>query len=241
MLQRLFLKSAFLSEMSCFHKRMNLFSFKNNSNLLRRRWLNTQAERDHLRFLQERHLLKQAEQRKNILSISLYAASVILLVGSFGYGMSPLYKIFCQKTGMGGIIDDQHPALEPEKMVPVKVDAKIKVQFAAHSMNKLPWTFEPLQEFVMVKPGETALAFFKATNPTSRDIKGVATYNIIPAQASPYFVKIQCFCFEEQKLYAGESIDMPVFFYIDPDILLDSTCVGIKDILLAYSFHTSDV
>lgn len=207
----------------------------------RRAFSNAPSEFEQVRYYRERFVKKQAELRKKKLSIALYAGSVIVLVASFGYGMSPLYKIFCQKTGMGGYVAEQHPTLDPSKMIPVRIKSKIKVQFVAHSMNKLPWTFEPLQEFVVVKPGETALAFFKATNPTTHDIKGVATYNIVPAQAAPYFVKIQCFCFEEQKLYAGESIDMPVFFYIDPDILLDSTCVGLEDILLAYTFYTSEL
>ena len=85
-------------------------------------------------------------------------------------------------------------------------------------------------------PGETALAFFTATNPTDRPIVGVSTYNVIPYDAAPYFNKIQCFCFEEQRLEPNETVDMPVFFYIDPEITRDHRCRGMKKIILGYTF-----
>lgn len=89
-----------------------------------------------------------------------------------------------------------------------------------------------------VLPGETALAFYTATNKSSSDIIGVATYSVTPGQAAPYFSKIQCFCFEEQKLNAGESVDMPVFFFIDPDFATDPNMRGIDTITLAYTFFS---
>ncbi len=96
--------------------------------------------------------------------------------------------------------------------------------------------FVPQQREVRVLPGETALAFYTATNKSDRDIIGVATYSVTPAQVAPYFSKIQCFCFEEQRLTAGESVDMPVFFYLDPDLLDDLNMRGVETVTLSYTF-----
>lgn len=87
-----------------------------------------------------------------------------------------------------------------------------------------------------IKPGETALAFYTATNHGKEDIIGVATYSVTPANVAPYFSKIQCFCFEEQRLAAGESVDMPVFFYIDPDFVDDMSTRRIETVTLHYTF-----
>jgi len=91
---------------------------------------------------------------------------------------------------------------------------------------------------VRVLPGETALAFYTATNNSDADIIGVATYSVSPGQVAPYFSKIQCFCFEEQRLNAGETVDMPVFFYIDPDFVDDPNMKGIETITLNYTFFS---
>ena len=87
-------------------------------------------------------------------------------------------------------------------------------------------------------PGETALAFYTATNNSDEDIIGVATYSVTPGQVAPYFSKIQCFCFEEQRLNAGETVDMPVFFYIDPDFVNDPNMRGIEQVTLSYTFFS---
>jgi cytochrome c oxidase assembly protein subunit 11 len=89
-----------------------------------------------------------------------------------------------------------------------------------------------------VYPGETALAFYTATNKSTHDIIGVATYSVTPAQVAPYFGKIQCFCFDEQRLAAGETVDMPVFFYIDKDVLKDVNMRGIDSVVLNYTFFS---
>jgi len=87
-----------------------------------------------------------------------------------------------------------------------------------------------------VLPGETALAFYTATNKSDQDIIGVAMYSVTPGQVAPYFNKIQCFCFEEQRLNAGETVDMPVFFYIDPEFVGDPSMKGIGEVTLSYTF-----
>ena len=102
----------------------------------------------------------------------------------------------------------------------------------------LPWKFTPQQREVRVLPGETALAFYTATNKSDQDIIGVATYSVTPAQVAPYFSKIQCFCFEEQRLNAGETVDMPVFFYLDPDLLNDLNMRGVETVTLSYTFFS---
>ena len=103
----------------------------------------------------------------------------------------------------------------------------------------MPWKFTPQQREVRVLPGETALAFYTATNKSAEDIIGVATYSVTPAQVAPYFSKIQCFCFEEQRLNAGETVDMPVFFFIDPDFVNDPTMKKIDTITLSYTFFST--
>lgn len=110
--------------------------------------------------------------------------------------------------------------------------------FSASVSDVLPWKFVPQQREVRVLPGETALAFYTATNTSDRDIIGVATYSVTPAQVAPYFSKIQCFCFEEQRLNAGETVDMPVFFYLDPDYLHDLNMRGVETVTLSYTFFS---
>ncbi|TLS24499.1 hypothetical protein PpBr36_08014 [Pyricularia pennisetigena] len=125
-----------------------------------------------------------------------------------------------------------------ERLKPVTSAKRIKVTFNACVSDVLPWKFVPQQREVRVLPGETALAFYKATNNSDQDIIGVATYSVTPAQVAPYFSKIQCFCFEEQRLNAGETVDMPVFFYLDPDLLHDLNMRGIETVTLNYTFFS---
>lgn len=110
--------------------------------------------------------------------------------------------------------------------------------FNSSVSDVLPWKFTPQQREVSVLPGETALAFYTATNTSDQDIIGVATYSVTPAQVAPYFSKIQCFCFEEQRLAAGETVDMPVFFYLDPDMLKDFNMRNVKTVTLNYTFFS---
>jgi cytochrome c oxidase assembly protein subunit 11 len=112
----------------------------------------------------------------------------------------------------------------------------LTVSFESTIPDTMPWTFTPTQSNVKIIPGETALAFYTAKNNSDKAIVGVATYNVIPSKAALYFNKIQCFCFEEQRLEPGEEVDMPVFFFIDPEILDDPALSNINNILLSYTF-----
>jgi cytochrome c oxidase assembly protein Cox11 len=172
-----------------------------------------------------------------------YTLSVILGTVAFSYGSVPMYKMICQTTGWGGqpVRAPGHGGSGTEddlasRLRPVEGAKRIKVTFNASVSDVLPWKFVPQQREVRVLPGETALAFYTATNKSDQDIIGVATYSVTPGQVAPYFSKIQCFCFEEQRLNAGETVDMPVFFYLDPDMLNDINMKGIETVTLSYTF-----
>jgi len=161
--------------------------------------------------------------------------SVALATLGAAYASVPLYKVFCQATGFGGTTQ-RVEAHTVRDMSPAEEGRVLKITFTADVNDTLEWKFKPQQNSVKVIPGETALAFYKATNPSKSAITGVATYNVFPPKAGLYFNKIQCFCFEEQRLRAGEEIDMPVFFFIDKDILEDSAMDHVNNITLSYTF-----
>jgi cytochrome c oxidase assembly protein subunit 11 len=150
----------------------------------------------------------------------------------------------CQTTGWGGqpIKAPGHGGPEggdpSARLQPVTSAKRIRITFNGSVSDVLPWKFIPQQREVRVLPGETALAFYTATNKSDQDIIGVATYSVTPGQVAPYFSKIQCFCFEEQRLNAGETVDMPVFFYIDPDFVNDPNMRGIEQVTLSYTFFS---
>jgi len=149
----------------------------------------------------------------------------------------------CQTTGWGGqpIKSPGHFAGDADpstRLKPLTTASRIRITFNGSVSDVLPWKFTPQQREVRVLPGETALAFYTATNKSKDDIIGIATYSVSPAQLAPYFSKIQCFCFEEQRLRAGESVDMPVFFYIDPEVVRDLNCKGIETVTLSYTFFS---
>lgn len=147
----------------------------------------------------------------------------------------------CQQTGWGGQPVLTHRGAENDtasRLNPVSDSRRLRITFNGSVSDVLPWKFTPQQREVRVLPGETALAFYTATNKGPADIIGVATYSVTPGQVAPYFSKIQCFCFEEQKLNAGESVDMPVFFFIDPDFASDPAMKGIDTITLSYTFFS---
>ncbi|GIL65635.1 hypothetical protein Vafri_19217 [Volvox africanus] len=114
---------------------------------------------------------------------------------------------------------------------------EIRVWFNADVSERMPWDFRPTQEYVRVRPGQSTLVFFTAHNKSDKPVTGYSLYNVTPDKAAFYFNKIQCFCFEEQRLRGGETIDMPVFFYIDPEFATDWNCRNIDDITLSYMFH----
>ncbi|KAK1560262.1 hypothetical protein Q3G72_024249 [Acer saccharum] len=177
-------------------------------------------------------------QQKSQKMLWYLTALVFAMVGST-YAAVPLYRRFCQATGYGGTV--QRRETVEEKIARHAKDGtvasrEIVVQFNADVADGMQWKFVPTQREVRVKPGESALAFYTAENQSQTPITGVSTYNVTPMKAAVYFNKIQCFCFEEQRLLPGEQIDMPVFFYIDPEFETDPRMDGINNLILSYTF-----
>jgi cytochrome c oxidase assembly protein subunit 11 len=166
----------------------------------------------------------------------MYTSAVIVLGVGATYAAVPLYRMFCAATGFAGTPNVGTGKFEPERLVPAENARRIKIHFNADRSEQLPWRFTPLQKFVSVLPGESSLAFYTAKNVSDKDIIGIATYNVTPDRVSPYFSKVECFCFEEQKLLAGEEVDMPLLFFIDKDILDDPSCRNIDNVVLSYTF-----
>ncbi len=154
-----------------------------------------------------------------------------LMVG-VAYAAVPLYQLFCQVTGYGGttqIADQNNTA------IPV-LDREIKVFFTSSTHRDMPWEFKPVQASQTLKIGEQGLAFYEAYNPTDQVIKGTASFNVTPHKAGSYFMKIDCFCFTEQILQPGERVQMPVTYYIDPEIVEDDGLNDVTDMSLSYTF-----
>jgi cytochrome c oxidase assembly protein subunit 11 len=146
----------------------------------------------------------------------------------FGFALWPLYNVFCEVTGLGGraiqISENNDQAVASDRVISIRFDASIN--------SSLPWEFEAKEKVSEFNLGVPSTAYYVATNPGDDSITGMATYNVAPAEASLYFVKTECFCFTEQTLAAKESREMPVYFYIKPDLP-----EHIKDITLSYTFY----
>ncbi len=173
---------------------------------------------------------------------------LMLLVGGMAglaYASVPLYQLFCQVTGYGGT---------PQRVDSGQVDSggadsgradhilerRMNIRFDASTHRDLPWIFEPVQRQIDIPVGESGLAFYRAKNTSDRPVRGVATFNVTPLKTGPYFVKVDCFCFTEQTLLPGQTVDMPVTFYIDPAIDDDNTLDEVQTITLSYTFFRGD-
>lgn len=148
----------------------------------------------------------------------------------------PLYRLFCQVTGYGGTPQTGDSVKLAEKTS----DRTITIRFDANANPKLPWKFRPVQKEMTVRLGEQALAFYEAENISDVRTSGQATYNVTPFKAGPYFNKIDCFCFDEQPLAPGQTVSMPVQFFVDPEIFDDPTTREVKTITLSYTFFKMD-
>ena len=155
---------------------------------------------------------------------------ILVAVGMFGFGFAlwPLYNIFCEVTGLGG----RAIQVSENNAGAVASDRKVKIRFDASVNSSLPWHVQAKEKVSEYNLGVPSKALYLTMNPDKEAITGQATYNVTPAEASLYFVKTECFCFTEQILQANESKEMPVFFYIKPDLP-----EHIKDITLSYTFY----
>ncbi len=157
--------------------------------------------------------------------------AALAVMGSVTAASPTLYKIFCQVTGYGGTTQR---AAAPSTHV---LDRIVNVRFDANVSPNLAWKFEPVEPTMDVKIGETALAFFRATNTSDKPLKGTAAFNVAPEVMGIYFNKIECFCFTEQTLQPGQSVDMPVTFFVDPKMMDDRDTRHLQNITLSYVFY----
>lgn len=173
-----------------------------------------------------------AQNRKNItlaINLLMLVAGMVMLA----YASVPLYKLFCQQTGFGGtpMIAKQFPSENEVR------DRIVHVRFDTNIDSSLGWEFKSGQKQVTVKAGENGLAYFTATNTSDKPEYGMATYNVTPEKAAPYFNKVQCFCFEKQLIKPGQAVQFPVSFFIDPAFADDKFMDDVDTITLSYTFY----
>jgi cytochrome c oxidase assembly protein subunit 11 len=171
-----------------------------------------------------------AKARINVLIAGACGLFVAAMVGA-AYAAVPLYNWFCRTTGFAGT-----PQLATAAPAHV-VDRKLKIRFDANVAGGLPWQFEPEQNSIDVKIGEVVSVNYQVVNQSARDTVGIASYNVSPPTAGAYFSKINCFCFNEQRLRAGEKRDMTVVFFVDPEIVKDSEQDDLDSITLSYTMY----
>jgi cytochrome c oxidase assembly protein subunit 11 len=174
--------------------------------------------------------MSTARDRANTRVALTFAGLAVGMVG-LAFASVPLYRMFCQVTGYGGTTQRAEHAPEQvgQRVVTVRFNADV-------AGTNLPWTFAPVQHEVKVHVGEEKLIFYRAVNRGTTPVTGTATFNVTPAKAGIYFQKIQCFCFSEQTLAAGESVEMPVSFFVDPEIAKDPNTRDVQSITLSYTF-----
>ena len=165
--------------------------------------------------------------------------ALIALGGAFAmlgltYASVPLYSLFCKATGYNGTPKRAEAA--PAK----STDETVAIRFDANTAASLGWNFRPEQAAMTVKLGAQNMAHYRATNLTDRTLTGSAVFNVTPDTAGAYFNKIQCFCLTEQTLMPGESVDLPVVFFVDPAIAEDPNAKAIGEITLSYTFYPVD-
>jgi cytochrome c oxidase assembly protein subunit 11 len=173
---------------------------------------------------------KRPDPRRTVIPLVL----VIVGMGGMAWAAVPLYDWFCRVTGFGGTTQLGAGA---ERVL----DRTVTVRFDASLERGMPWIFKPVEPSMEVRVGETALAFYEAHNPTDRPVAGSATYNVAPFSLGGYFTKIDCFCFTEQVLEPGERVEMPVTFYIDPEMVEDAETEGVSHITLSYTFFETEL
>ncbi|CUH64195.1 Cytochrome c oxidase assembly protein CtaG [Thalassovita gelatinovora] len=160
---------------------------------------------------------------------------VVLTMGALAWASVPFYNWFCRVTGFGGTTNVADAGSD------TILDQTITIRFDASKDRDMPWEFKPVQREMTLRIGETGLAFFEAYNPTDHAVAGQASYNVAPYSAGGYFDKIDCFCFTEQVLQPGERVNMPVSFFVDPEIVNDREAKFVHQITLSYTFYEIDL
>lgn len=163
---------------------------------------------------------------------------VMFMIG-LSFASVPLYDLFCRVTGYGGTTQraDSETLEQTAQSIPKEISTrKFTIRFDTNVATDLNWEFLPPKESIVIGFGDIAKASYYSKNLDNKETHGIATYNVTPNKAGLYFVKTQCFCFEEQTLKVGESVDMPVLFYMDPAILEDKNLDDVNTITLSYTF-----
>lgn len=167
--------------------------------------------------------------QKNTRTALIMAGIVAAMLG-LAFASVPLYRMFCELTGFAG-------TTQRAERAPGAIAGQVGVRFDANVQPGLPWRFEPKQTTVRIKPGARTQIFYRAQNLSARNWTGQAVFNVTPDQVGKYFKKIECFCFIEQTLKAGQTVDMPVVFFVDPAIKKDQDTKDIDEITLSYTFY----
>ena len=167
------------------------------------------------------------------LRTAILAGIGVCSMGGLGFASVPLYRMFCEATGLNG-------TTQRGLRAPGTSGQKITVAFDSNVGRGLPWKFEPERRADTIDIGGRDMAFFSATNTSDKPITGTATFNVTPTTAGKYFTKIQCFCFTQQTLDPGQTVRMPVIFYVDPAILKDPDTKDVQEITLSYTFYPVD-
>ncbi|RVQ69567.1 cytochrome c oxidase assembly protein [Croceicoccus ponticola] len=173
---------------------------------------------------------------KSNAKVGLSALGIALAMLGLGYASVPLYRMFCQVTGLNGTTQRVDAAQANAVAI---TDKQMSIRFDANTAPGLAWDFRPERATETVTIGARDMATFLAKNNSNRPITGTATFNVTPVQAGIYFTKVQCFCFTEQTLQPGEEVRMPVLFYVDPAIIDDPDTADIEQITLSYTFYES--
>ena len=160
---------------------------------------------------------------------------IVTFMGVMAWASVPFYNWFCRVTGYAGTTATASQGSDEI------LDQMITIRFDASLERGMPWTFKPVARKMDIRLGETGLAFYEAHNPTDKVLAGTASYNVAPYSAGGYFTKIDCFCFTMQVLQPGETVQMPVTFYVDPEILQDPEAKDLTSITLSYTFHLTDL
>lgn len=177
---------------------------------------------------------KQKKLNRSNRTVAIACVSFFVCMVGAAYASVPLYRLFCQVTGYGGTTQ------RVDQYSDTILDKTMKVRFDANTSNGLPWDFKPVQREVSLRIGETLMIKYEAQNLFDQPTYGRASFNVAPARAGAYFNKVECFCFTDTTLQPGESMEMPVVFFIDPEIVNDPDLKDVKTITLSYTFFPID-
>lgn len=169
------------------------------------------------------------ERRRNVRLGVICGAVFVGMIGA-AYAAVPLYDAFCRATGFGGRV-------EKADVAPTKVlDQTVDVRFDVNVDKDLPWVFQAEERRQTLRIGATGMAFFKVTNTSDKPQTGQAVYNVVPTSVGAYLRKLECFCFTEQTIQPGQTVEFPMVYFIDPGFADDFETKGTKEVTLSYTF-----